>query len=730
MMKEILLLALTGFCLIQASSNHQGFFNTYTADMEFLHKQKKIYELLFYVKQGALTDMEFYDIGRNYDIESNIDMYTDKTIVQYFLKWYHSNSMLSRDAIYSHYYEDHREEMLSLFKLFYYAKDFQTFYKTACWARCYLNDGVFVNAFTIAVLYRPDCKYIRLPAIYEIYPNQFFDSNVIQEAHRIQMTRGLATTGIDNTDSYMIYANYTGHYVQPYYDEEYKLDYYMEDVSLNAYYYYFRTVFPFYLNSKEYNIPKEFRGDFYYYFHQQLMARYYLERFSNDLGEIEYLDWYKPLYPGYYSTLMYGNGIVMPQRERYSNIPYYKYKYLKDIESYEFRIYNAIDSGFVYDYSGKQYNIYTPEGLNILANLIEGNADSCNARYYGMYDALARDILGFNYDYSQKDKVIPSALQYYSTSMRDPAFYRLYNKILGYFYRYKYYMPSYTHDELAFPGVKFESVNVDKLQTYFDYCDTFINNGVYVENFKEGSSLRIKARRYCLNYKPFTYRFNINSEKETKAVVRIFLGPAFDKYNDYSYLRKYYKYFVQLDQFIVPLKTGLNNFERRSTDSIYTMPDMLSSDLYYKKLIKAVSGSEPFTYYDKMYGFPQRLYLPKGKPEGMRFKLFFYVTPLDESKLVTYELPIFGKYFYDGKPFGYPFDRPIYPWKFFVPNMFFKDVYIYHNKEGVYYQNDKFYPGEKYYDDKYYGGKTYENKYYSDKFYDKSYYNYEKQGNF
>lgn len=118
-------------------------------------------------------------------------------------------------------------------------------------------------------------------------------------------------------------------------------------------------------------------------------------------------------------------------------------------------------------------------------------------------------------------------------------------------------MPYYTQSELFFPGVKFESVSMDKLQTYFDYCDTFINNAVDVESFKDGMKLNLKARRYCLNYKPFTYHFNINSDKETKAVLKIFLGPAFDhhhKEKDTAYLREYYKYFVQADKFVVTRK--------------------------------------------------------------------------------------------------------------------------------------------------------------------------------
>lgn len=122
-------------------------------------------------------------------------------------------------------------------------------------------------------------------------------------------------------------------------------------------------------------------------------------------------------------------------------------------------------------------------------------------------------------------------------------------------------MPCYTQDELTCPGVKFESVNIDKLVTFFDNCDTFINNALSVESFKEGMKLRVKTRRYCLNYKPFTYHFNINSDKETKVMLKIFLGPAFDdvhKEKDLSYLHEYYKYFLQMDNFNITCKSRYN----------------------------------------------------------------------------------------------------------------------------------------------------------------------------
>lgn len=100
---------------------------------------------------------------------------------------------LAQDAIFTPFNSEQKYEMKMLFELFYNAKDFQTFYKTASWARLYMNNGMFTSAFTVAVLYRNDCRYMRLPAIYEIYPNYFFDSGVIQEAQNLKMSRGSYT---------------------------------------------------------------------------------------------------------------------------------------------------------------------------------------------------------------------------------------------------------------------------------------------------------------------------------------------------------------------------------------------------------------------------------------------------------------------------------------------------------------------------------------------------------
>ena len=112
--------------------------------------------------------------------------------------------MLQRGALFSVYYKEHRDEVLSLFRLFYSAKDFQTFYKVACWARYYMNEGLFITALTTAIMYRPDTMYIQLPPFYEVYPNYFFDAEIIQEAHHIKMMSGKSKNFFQSSESHLI----------------------------------------------------------------------------------------------------------------------------------------------------------------------------------------------------------------------------------------------------------------------------------------------------------------------------------------------------------------------------------------------------------------------------------------------------------------------------------------------------------------------------------------------
>lgn len=126
-------------------------------------------------------------------------------------------------------------------------------------------------------------------------------------------------------DTYIIPYNYSNYYLTDEYDYEQRINYFTEDIGFNAYYFFFRSQFPFFLSSDEFGWPKSYRGEEYLYGHKQIFSRYYLERLSNDLPKIESYDYRRPFYPGFWPSLSYANGLQFPSRPGNSYIPPYKY---------------------------------------------------------------------------------------------------------------------------------------------------------------------------------------------------------------------------------------------------------------------------------------------------------------------------------------------------------------------------------------------------------------------
>ncbi|XP_053976478.1 arylphorin subunit alpha-like [Hylaeus volcanicus] len=661
--------------LLAISFAQAAYYETRTADTDYLLKQKKVYNLLYHVSQPMVVNRDLYDEGQAWSIESNLNSYGNEAAKK-FLSFY-EKGMLPRGALFSVYYPKLLKELMALFDLFYYANDFDVFYKTALWARIYMNEGQYIYALYNAIIRRPDTKYIQLPPVYELYPNAFYNSEVLEKAHYPQIYGKMGPKSANYT-TYFINANYSGWYLNREYNMENKLNYFVEDVGLNEYYFFFRQNFPFWQKSKEFGFPN-YRGEEYLYGHKQLLNRYNLERLSNDLPKLEDFDWNKPFYPGYYPTMMFASGLPFTQRPYWSSFPYYKYKYIKDISDMESRLSAAIDSGFVLKSDGKWANIYTPEGLNILGNLIEGNADSYNRDFYGSIDYFGRKILGFNLEPANSYQLVPSSLEMFSTSLRDPAFYRLYKRVLDYYYRYSMLQKPYTKDEIVYPNLKIQSFAVDKLITYFDQYDASISNGLMVQDDTEAETLLVKVRQYRLNHKPFNFHIAVTADKPMKAAFRIFLGPAFNSNRKYADFEENFKYFYEMDNWFVDLNAGPNKITRNSKDCFFLSSDPEPSELYYQKIQRSLNYSEPFTYYERISGFPERLLLPKGKKEGMPFQLFLYISPVSQER--QYFSRIWGNYMFDNNPYGFPLDKPIYDFAYDGPNMMFKNIFIYHKDD-------------------------------------------------
>lgn len=282
-------------------------------------------------------------------------------------------------------------------------------------------------------------------------------------------------------------------------------------------------------------------------------------------------------------------------------------------------------------------------------------------------------------------------MELFETSMRDPMFYVFYKRITFFYDAFIARMPSYKKSDLKFDGVKFVSVEMDKLLTYFDMFTADITNAIDVpmatrDNIK--SKVEIKAQVPRLNHVPFNVHMKVASDKAQKAVVTMFIGPKYDSVGNVLDFNGNRENFWELDRWLVELKEGDNMIDRKSSDFTWFIKDRTTYFELYKKLMTAMNGGEkfPLDMTEAHCGFPSRLMLPRGRVGGFPVQFFFMVFPYKApavKRFTGYDEKFScgvgtGARYLDSMPFGYPFNRRFeYHFKP-TPNMMFYDTAVYH----------------------------------------------------
>ncbi|KAH8417763.1 hypothetical protein KR222_005476 [Zaprionus bogoriensis] len=152
------------------------------ADRDFLMKQKFLFEIVYRVEDPLMFD-EWIKIGQKLIADKTFykdyDIYMEK-----FYEAYKLDSLLPKGEFFGQLVKSHAKQARGLFNFFYKAKDWETFMQNVAWARMHVNEGMFVYALTLAVSHRQDFKGLALPAIYEIFPQFFFNSKFIYQAEK------------------------------------------------------------------------------------------------------------------------------------------------------------------------------------------------------------------------------------------------------------------------------------------------------------------------------------------------------------------------------------------------------------------------------------------------------------------------------------------------------------------------------------------------------------------
>jgi len=670
----------------------------------FLHKQKIVLELYQHVHQND-TQNKLYADSNKVNWTTLHEWYEDPNVVSNFLKR-QEIGLLPRGEEFSVLQKSHIEEAIALFRLLHQAENWDIFYNVLVWARFHVNEGVFIYASTVAILHRPDFEGIVLPAPYEIYPYYFFNVETIQQAQTSKM-QGFPTTkkspSAPATNELVIQSNYTGWNKRA--NPEHALSYFTEDIGLNAWYYLFHADYPFWIDSKD-SIFKNRRGEVYLHTHAQLLARYYLERLSNGLGKIPQFSWRIPFRTGYNPSLAYYKGSSFPVRNNfYSTYNEETYYSIEKLEGLENRVKYAIDHRFYTLPNGTVVDISKPENVEYFAELYKSTPYKFDNKFFGLLEVLGRTLLGTAIENYSTDDYLPSVLEHFETSLRDPAFYQLYGRLIRHYLQWKSQLEPYTENEIKFDNVEIESVYLDRLTTYFDTFDSDITNAVDVEPLKappkgpltkfgknankDGEDLVIKARQWRLNHLPFTLKLTITSPKVQKAVVKVFLGPKFDEAGNVIDINENRENFYEIDKYIVDLKAGRSIVTRNSNQFTFYSPDRTTYHELYKTVMLALDsagGKLPSGFGQSSCGFPQRLMLPKGKKTGLAVQFFVIVAEYRSPSTWIIQKDWFSssncRRDIDARSLGFPLDRTIDESVWYTSNMKYIETAIYHKTES------------------------------------------------
>lgn len=227
--------------------------------------------------------------------------------------------MLPRGEIFVHSNDKHMEQAILVFRMLYFAKDFDTFLRTACFFRERINGGMFVYALTCAVYHREDCRGIVLPAPYEIYPYFFVDGHVINKALMVKSSKAATDPalyeyyGIKVTDKNLVYIDWRKG-VRHLMSGEDRLNYFTEDIDVNTLFYNLHLNYPYWMVEDEYSINKERRGEVTMYTYNQFLARYRIERLAHKMCDITPINFNEPLMTGYWPKIRLHTGDEMPVR--------------------------------------------------------------------------------------------------------------------------------------------------------------------------------------------------------------------------------------------------------------------------------------------------------------------------------------------------------------------------------------------------------------------------------
>jgi len=249
-------------------------------------------------------------------------------------------------------------------------------------------------------------------------------------------------------------------------------------------------------------------------------------------------------------------------------------------------------------------------------------------------------------------------------AMRDPIFYRWHGYVNTVFLQYKNSLGPYTDTDLSFDGVRVVSSHVQPqwgdTDTFYTYRERTSVRLDSLDAITPGTRMNVEYMR--MNHRPFRWNFVIESDLRVSipAIVRVFMMPSMEGGN---------RAIIHMDHFYVELSPGINRVSREELDAPHLSKSRWSLDRLQDSLMTGQMSQADFSWGG--CGWPRHLNIPRGTEQGMPWTLVVMVSRVltqDRGRLRNWERNNHLAWGYcgvrsgsgtvpDTRPMGFPVDR-------------------------------------------------------------------------
>ncbi|XP_045454384.1 phenoloxidase subunit 1-like [Melitaea cinxia] len=584
-------------------------------------------------------------------------------------------SQLPYNEHFSVFVPKHRQMAGKLIDIFMSMPELEDLQALCAYSQMRINPYMFNYCLSVAILNRKDTKGLDIPSLVETFPDKFICPQSLKKAREVSNI-----CPPDKRELIQIPQTHTASDAEP----EQRLAYFREDIGVNLHHWHWHLVYPF--EGSAALVNKDRRGELFYYMHQQIIARYNIERFCNGLSRTRpYEDFRKPIEEGYFPKLASGVASRTWQPRFAGTIPSDINRPGDDIqidvfdmEIFKERIQQAIENMAVRLPDNKLMVLDEDTGIDVLGNLIEASQLSPNGYYYGSYHNAAHLFISYSHDPDYRYLEHYGVMGEPATAMRDPVFYRLHAHIDDLFRSYKKLLPPYPRTKLEFPGVRISHIQIEGkekregegavlvgvLNTQWEQSVVDLDQGL--DFTPRGRTLTSFTH---LTHDDFHYVIEVTNSSggAVRGCVRVFLAPQRGRRGDALLFEEQRTLAIELDKFTHYIPVGTSTIRRSSKDSSVTIP--------YERTFRAQSartgkqGSIEAAAFDFCgCGWPHHMLIPKGTAKGYPMVLFCMITNWDEDKVDQDLAPgtcsdaasycgVRDRKYPDRRPMGFPFDR-------------------------------------------------------------------------